>query len=129
MEEPRLMKFRATNKDDGKLYYSEQIGMANFWMQVSQGIMINVQQYIGIITCGEYTYDGDLYDGDVVNACWRDEYGGEQLTNFVIYYYDQSCGFSPFANSSFDNRCYEYINLVGNIVENPELKPKEIDES
>ncbi len=125
MEEPREMKFRATHKDDGKLYYSEKIGIANFWKQVADGILLNVQQYIGIVMCGEYTYDGDLYEGDVINACWTDDYGGEQLTECEIIYHDQSCGFSPFANSSFDNRMYEYVILVGNIVENPELKPKE----
>ena len=56
----REFKFRAKNVHDGKLYYSDDIGIVNFWMQVKDGHMVNVEQYIGQKLNGQEIFDGDI---------------------------------------------------------------------
>lgn len=121
------IKFRGKRKDNGEWVYG--------WLwKVSDTVFIKMQvdkfhqadyevipETVGQFT-GRKDDDGnDIYEGDRINASWRDDYGGERVDNFVVYFDIKQSGFAPFANSPFDNRRYEYIKIIGNKFDNPEL--------
>ncbi|MCK4544708.1 hypothetical protein KAU43_04155 [candidate division WOR-3 bacterium] len=120
----RVFKFRAKNLENGKLYYSDDIGMATFWKQVVDGIMVNVQQYIGAELHEIPIYEGDIihYDADLT------ETGGFLEHTHVVEYgeYCDPDGNMVFAFSHSYGSDSELARgkIIGNIVETPELIPK-----
>ena len=117
----REYKFRAKNIKDGKLYYSEEIGPANFWMQVTRGVMCDVQQYIGA-----HLKDKDIYEGDI--------YFRRKIVKGNAIYYESHYVIAFGEYTDPEGNTYYGFNydvdwpdstgeIIGNIIENPELAP------
>lgn len=120
----RVFKFRAKNLGNGKLYYSDDIGMANFWKQVVDGIMVNVQQYIGA-----ELHKIPIYDGDIIHyeALKTKTLRYSEHTHIVEF--GEQCDpdgyiFYGFTHSFMTYKDLKRAKIIGNIVETPELIPK-----
>ena len=114
----RVFKFRAKNLENGKLYYSDEIGMAKFWKQVADGIMVNVQQYIGaeLNKIPIYCVDMTRYD---------DRSKGE-ITHTIVIEYGEYCDGDGYTAYAFNHSFMDEPNakIIGNIVETPDKIPK-----
>lgn len=66
-----------------------------------------------------------VYEGDVVSLTYRDDYGGESISEIVVEFRNNCGGIYPFTNDyPFVNRRYEYVTVHGNIHMNPKLGEK-----
>jgi len=116
-------KFRARNVHDDKLYYSEEIGMPNFWQQVRGGHMVDVEQYIGQNLHGQDIYGGDIiYRPEILNKSGR---GGWSEVKYIIEYGEQcdpdGWRYMGYNYTIPDGDILEYTKIIGNKTDNPEL--------
>jgi len=116
-------KFRARNVRNGKLYYSEEIGMPNFWQQIKDGHMENVEQCIGQKLQGQEIYDGDIiYRPETLTKSGR----GRWLEIQYVIEYGEQCDpegnlYVGYNYSIPEKEVLEYMKIIGNRTENPEL--------
>jgi len=118
----REIKFRAW---DGEEMLPDVVPMSNTEILTVSPLGVDyrmdkvkaIMQYTGL----KDSKGVEIYEGDIVNASWQDDYGGESCLGVEVKYEESQGGFAPFANSPFDNRIYEDIEVIGNIYENKEL--------
>ena len=122
----RKIKFRARHSKTGEWWYGSSeveyhpykhyrvYALAEFWGFIRKGILDpkTVGQYIGLKKNGV-----EVYDGDVLSPVKRLEKYGNQLVQYQI-----EEGFSDAVTSS-NLQLKECAGIIGNIFENPELKP------
>lgn len=112
----RKIKFRVWDKSLGKFVNFNQL--AHFFEDKS----LVFQQFIGI--CDEEVKD--VYEGDIVS--WHEYQGWEDGRTFTGYYevrwnedYLRWDFYDPWQNDSLEAGNIKFDEVVGNIMENPEL--------
>ncbi len=136
----REIKFRAKNINDRKLYYSEVTGNANFWKQIDDGILLDPQQFTGLLDKqNKEIYEGDIcridssgafppYGENGVAIRKVEWWSGQFVFNANRYSYmkeDDYINFGWWVRSNDHQPKLKQIEVIGDIVSNPELLPKE----
>jgi len=107
------IKFRAWDKYGDSFYWSLGNEDNSFWGYVSEGILSDVEQFIGL--CDKN--DKEIYKGDIVK-----HRNGTQLVNWLNDCLAFDIHLSNYVTDQEDGICEsEDIEVIGNIHQNSEL--------
>jgi len=115
-------KFRARNIHDGELYYSEEIGMPNFWQQIRDGHMEDVEQYINAKLHGQEMYEGDIiYRPEIKTDGHRGWGEMKYVVKFTEYTDGDGWTYMAYNYCVPEGAILEHTKIIGNVTDNPEL--------
>lgn len=113
----RQIKFRAWNNDRGKFYYSDKyLSLFSFFRKIDRvNVLSNtsLQQYTGLTDKN----GKEIYEGDIVKHKLQEDVKG----NISFYEGSFIVGIALTRNSLINFNVPNYIEIIGNIHENPEL--------
>lgn len=128
----REIKFRAWHKEKKKmLSYGELFNIdcsgeypflalaAGHYEDCIEPLKVELMQYTGL----QDTNGVDIYEGDIINAEYRNEWSVEKIYGNVMFS-DNGCFYLSVTENEgviFPLLCEDTIEVIGNIYENPEL--------
>ncbi len=114
----RAIEFRAIDRDSGKMIYSDETSLQDFFYGYSDGqFSSEPMQFIGLLDKnGKKIFEGDIVRQNGVKGIWN-VYYFEKKAQFRLEVLSAHRYTKPFLRSS----CFD---VIGNKFENPEIMEK-----